>query len=597
MLQLGIKSNVRFTVLKELWSLLPGPRKLESVRLCLMLVVGMILEMVGIGLILPVVTLLTKPDMIFENSIVRQMSVYINLPSQKNLILIGVVALILVYMVKNIYLGFLAWMQSRFVYGTQSEMAQKLFAIYLKQPYTFHLQHNTAHLMRNVQSEIGMFINGFIIPALMILAEVMVVVGLLFLLMLVEPLGTLAVAAVICITGGAFYLLIQHRLLSWGQQRQFHEGVRIKLLQEGFGGVRDVKLLSREADFLHQYAVHTQKSMKMGRRQYVMLQAPRLWLELLAVVGLAVLISVMTLQGKPLDNFIPILALFAAISFRLMPSANRIIGAVQQLRFSVPVIKLLSREFRLEQKIVQTTLTKKKPFSHKLELVDVSYQYPGTEKLALDRVTLTIRKKEIVGFVGESGSGKSTLIDLMLGLLAPISGAILMDGQDITHDPRPWQSQVGYVPQTIFLSDDTLKRNVAFGIAERDIDDAAVIRAIKTAQLESFVAELPDGLGTIVGERGVRLSGGQRQRIGIARALYHDPSILVLDEATSALDNHTEAEVMKAVEALQGEKTVLIVAHRLTTVKSCNKIYRVDRGRIVSADDNLHTEINGAYSK
>lgn len=587
------KKNIRFAALKGLWSLLPGHRKYEAIRLCLMLMVGMALEMVGVGLILPVIALLTKPDLIFQHAIVQKMSEYVDLPSQQNLVLIIMVMLVVVYLVKNLYLGFLVWVQSRFIYGMQSEMAQKLFAIYLKQPYTFHLQHNTAHLIRNVQSEIGMFINGFTIPTLLILAEGMVVVGLFSLLMFVEPLGTLAVFGLICTAGCVFYLFVRHRLLNWGQQRQFHEGARIKLLQEGFGGVKDVKLLSREADFLRQYAMHTQQSMKMGQRQYAMLQVPRLWLELLAVTGLAVLMSVMTLQGKPLEGFIPVLALFAAISFRLMPSANRMISAVQQLRFGIPVIKLLSKEFQLEQQVVQSIPAKTEAFNNQIELLDVSYQYPNTEKLALSHVTLTIRKGETIGFVGESGSGKSTLIDLMLGLLTPVSGTIRMDKHDITQDPRPWQCQVGYVPQTIYLSDDTLSRNVAFGIAEQDIDDAAVIRAIKAAQLESFVAGLPEGLDTIVGERGVRLSGGQRQRIGIARALYHDPSVLVLDEATSALDNRTEAEVMEAINALQGKKTILIVAHRLTTVKGCDRIYKLDHGKITDADDTFHSRHAG----
>lgn len=587
------KKNIRFATLKGLWSLLPGHRKYEAIRLCLMLMAGMALEMIGVGLILPVIALLTKPDLIFQHAIVQKMSEYVDLPSQQNLVLIIMVMLVVVYLVKNLYLGFLVWVQSRFIYGMQSEMAQKLFAIYLKQPYTFHLQHNTAHLIRNVQSEIGMFINGFTIPTLLILAEGMVVVGLFSLLMFVEPLGTLAVFGLICTAGGVFYLFVRHRLLNWGQQRQFHEGSRIKLLQEGFGGVKDVKLLSREADFLRQYAMHTQQSMKMGQRQYAMLQVPRLWLELLAVTGLAVLMSVMTLQGKPLEGFIPVIALFAVISFRLMPSANRMISAVQQLRFGIPVIKLLSKEFQLEQQVVQSVPASTEAFNNQIELLDVSYQYPNTEKLALSHVTLTIRKGETIGFVGESGSGKSTLIDLMLGLLTPVSGTIRMDRHDITQDPRPWQCQVGYVPQAIYLSDDTLSRNVAFGIAEQDIDDAAVIRAIKAAQLESFVAGLPEGLDTIVGERGVRLSGGQRQRIGIARALYHDPSVLVLDEATSALDNRTEAEVMEAINALQGKKTILIVAHRLTTVKGCDRIYKLDHGKITDADDTFHSRHAG----
>lgn len=549
------------------------------------MILGTMLEMLGIGLVLPVITLLTKPELVTQNAMFSRFSGYFGYPDQQSLVVGIMLLLVAVYMVKNFYLGLLAWWQSGFIYGMQSELSQKLFAIYLRQPYTFHLLHNSAHLLRNVQSEIGMFINGMIIPSMLILAEGLVVLGLFGLLLYFEPIGTLAVFSLLLTAGGGFYLLTRHRLVSWGGERQFHEGARIKLVQEGLGGVKDVKLLGREVDFLNKYALHTAQSMKMSRRQFTMQQVPRLWLELLAVSGLAILIITMSIQVQPLENFIPTLALFAAISFRLMPSASRILSSVQQLRFSVPVIDLLSREFKLESIPTSVDVAKHRhEFEQKLELIDVSFNYPNTQKLALDNVSLTICKGDAIGLIGESGSGKSTLIDLILGLLAPTKGQLLLDGHDILATPRVWQDQIGYVPQSIYLSDDTLRRNVAFGVADSDIDDVAVADAIKAAQLEPFVDNLSEGLNTIVGERGVRLSGGQRQRIGIARALYHDPAVLVLDEATSALDNETEAEVMQSVSNLQGKKTILIVAHRLSTVSNCDRLYKLDQGRIIATD-------------
>lgn len=548
------------------------------------MILGTLLEMLGIGLVLPVITLLTKPELVTQSPMYARVAGHLGNPDQQTLVAGIMLVLVVVYLAKNLYLGVLAWWQSRFIYGMQSELSQKLFAIYLRQPYTFHLQHNSAHLLRNVQSEIGMFINGMIIPSMLILTEGLVVLGLFGLLVYVEPIGTLAVFALLLSAGGAFHFATRHRLVAWGRERQFHEGARIKLVQEGMGGVKDVKLLGREVDFLNKYATHTTQSMRMSQRQFTMQQIPRLWLEFLAVSGLAVLIITMSIQAKPLADFIPTLALFAAVSFRLMPSASRILSSIQQLRFSVPVIDLLSREFKLVSPLVVDAKTPPHALNKQFELVNISFNYQNTQKLALDNVSLTIRKGEAVGFIGESGSGKSTLIDLILGLLAPTKGRLLLDGQDMLLAPRAWQDQIGYVPQSIYLSDDTLRRNVAFGIADSDIDDVAVGNAIKDAQLERFIASLPEGINTVVGERGVRISGGQRQRIGIARALYHDPAVLVLDEATSALDNETEAEVMEAVSSLQGKKTILIVAHRLSTVSRCDRLYKLDQGRIIASD-------------
>jgi ABC-type multidrug transport system fused ATPase/permease subunit len=302
---------------------------------------------------------------------------------------------------------------------------------------------------------------------------------------------------------------------------------------------------------------------------------------MLAVGGLAALVLTMLAQGRAMESVLPMLALFAAAAFRLMPSVNRILGAVQTLRFNQPVIDTLYTDLQLAIPAANANPIPATPFSEMLQLRQVNYTYFGAPQPALNDLSLAIRRGESVGFIGASGAGKSTLVDIILGLLTPDSGELRMDGTDIHVHLRNWQNQIGYVPQSIFLTDDTLRRNVAFGLPNEQIDDAAVHDAIMAAQLEEFVASLPDGLETVVGERGVRLSGGQRQRIGIARALYHDPAVLVLDEATSALDAATERGVMQAVDALHGTKTIIIVAHRLSTVEHCDRLYRLEQGRVV----------------
>lgn len=562
--------------------MLPTHRKRGAIGLWLLMVLGMAFEMLGAGLVIPVIALLTQDDIATRYPQIRHVLDALGNPNQRTLIILSMLILVIVYFLKNSYLVFLAWMQSSFAFNVQSELSRNLFAIYLKQPYTFHLRRNSAHLIRNMQVEMSLFINSAVNPCILILAESLVVVGLFGLLVSIEPLGTLSVFGVLFFAAILFQRFTKHHIVHWSSQRQIHEGLRIKHLNQGLGGAKDVKLLGREASFLSQYAMHTIQSMKMNQRQFCMQQMPRLWLELLAIVGLALLMILMVSQNKPTNDMLPTIALFAAICFRLMPSANRLINSFQQIRFGAPAVNLLYRELNLPP---DETLYAKDTgfpiFNNQLEINDVSYAYPGTEKLALDSISICIRKGQSVGFIGESGAGKSTLVDLILGLLSPKDGKITVDGTNILDNLRAWQDQIGYVPQSIYLTDDTLRKNVAFGLAESEIDDEAVKRAVKAAQLEKFINTLAEGINTTVGERGVRLSGGQRQRIGIARALYHDPSILILDEATSALDMETEAEVMASINALQGEKTILIVAHRLSTVKQCDQLFKLNSDKSI----------------
>jgi len=489
-----------------------------------------------------------------------------------------------IFLVKNLFLAFLAWRQARFAYGVQVQISQRLFTAYLRQPYTFHLQRNSAQLIRNVTGEVNMFTSA-IMSMLAISSEFLVLLGITTLLLLIEPLGALISVTVLGVAAWAFHRITRARITRWGKARQYHDGLRIQHLQQGLGGAKDVKLLGRESEFLAQYRIHNIQSGRMGQFQITLQQFPRLWLELLAVTGLALLVLSMLSQGRDTTSIIPTLALFAAAAFRLIPSVNRVLSSMQTLRFNLPVIDKLHDELRhvVPEPVAnrQKDAGLAKPvFRAEIRLSNISYTYPGATAAALNGLSIVIHQGESVGFIGPSGSGKSTLVDVVLGLLPPGKGQMSVGGQDIQQNLRSWQDQIGYVPQTIYLTDDTLRRNVAFGLPDEAIDDAAVQRAIKQAQLEEFVSSLPEGIETIVGERGVRLSGGQRQRIGIARALYHDPAVLVLDEATSALDTATESGVMQAVTALQSSKTILIVAHRLSTVAHCDKLYRLEQGRV-----------------
>ncbi len=568
------------TTPQKFWRILTARQRRAVLALFALMLIGTVLEAASIGLVIPTLAVMTRGDLAGTYPALAPWLHRLGNPSHDRIVIAGTLALVGVYAIKSLFLGFLAWWQARFVFRLQADLSQRLFAGYLRQPYAFHLQRNSAQLIRNVIGQVGLLVTVSR-QVIILLTEVMLLAGISVVLLTVEPVGAILVVSTMGLAGWMFTRLTSRHILRWGEALQLHEGLRIQHLQQGIGGAKDVKLLGREREFLDQYWQHNSGSARVSVHQATISALPRLALEFLAVAGLGTLVIVMIGQHKPLETLIPTLGVFAAAAFRLMPSFNRVTEAVGCVLYSVPVIHNLHDEICLLEEIQSPPPRRAAPFATSLTLQHISFRYAGAEVDALHDVSLSIPRGAAVGFVGGSGAGKSTLVDILLGLLRADSGTVCADGIDIQTNVRGWQDQVGYVPQTIFLTDDTLRRNVAFGLSDAEIDDAAVARAIRAAQLDRLVDDLPEGLETRVGERGVRLSGGQRQRIGIARALYHDPAVLVLDEATSSLDTATERDVMDAVRALRGEKTLIIVAHRLTTVEQCDHLFRVEHGRLV----------------
>lgn len=555
------------------------------------MVVGMLLETLGMGAIIPALALMENRDLAATYPTAKAILAYLGNPTQPQLIIGGLLTLFAIYTVKAGFLAFLIWRQARLVADVRSGLSQRLFDGYLSEPWTFHLERNSAQLIRNAINEVEQF-SSAAASALLMLTESLILAGVGILLFVVEPIGSSVVVIVLGMGVWGYQRIMRGDLLRWGQGRFFHDGQRFQHLQEGLGGVKEIKLLGREAAFSERYRVHNVASTTFFQRHQTAQQLPRLMFELLAIAGLVILGIVLIGTGKPASDLLPVLGLFAAAAFRLLPSINRLVNAGQSIRFTLPTINTLYEEIRILPASVMPSRGAIAKLRDKIELVDVSFRYPNAQSLALSNVTLCIAKGSTVGFVGGSGAGKSTLVDVILGLLSPCTGQVQLDGTDISQDLRGWQDQIGYVPQHIFLTDDTLRRNVAFGVPDDQIDDLSVQRAIRTAQLEEFVAGLPRALETMVGERGVRLSGGQRQRIGVARALYHDPDVLVLDEATSALDMATEQNVMEAVNLLKRTKTILIVAHRLSTLAHCDRLYRLERGAVV--DQGTYADVSQA---
>lgn len=579
--QKSSQSKANLKTFAAVWQILPKKYRSQTYSVLTLTLIGTLLETIGIGLVIPAIALMADENIANSYPILQPIIVALGSPSQAQLVIYGVSLLLSAYVIKALYLAFLSWKQAQYVFGIKAYLSAALFEKYLRSPYDYHLQQNSGHLIRNLTVEVQELVNRVLNPSVLLSTELTVIIALAVMLFIFEPIGAAMLFVVLGIAMYVFQHATRKHLKNWGSERQRHEGYRIQKAQEGLGGVKDVKLLGREADFIANYSLHNLNASIVERKQNALSHIPRLWLETIGVMGLTLLVIIALQHTDTPASVIPTIGLFAAAAFRILPSANRVLNSLQSLRYADVVVKLMLKELATENRQKQSG-TKTITFTNHIELRNVSYIYPNAKTQSILDVCLSIKKGESVGLIGTSGAGKSTLVDLILGLLKPTSGAIYVDGIDINEGMRSWQDQIGYVQQSIFLSDDTLKRNIAFGLKDDDIDDELVRQAIKAAQLERFLETLPTGVNTFVGERGIRLSGGQRQRIGIARALYHNPPVLVFDEATSALDNETEVEVMEAIKALKGTRTMIIIAHRLSTIEHCDKVYRLDNGSFVN---------------
>lgn len=558
-----------------LWDVLDKNERRSLIGVFALILIGTLLETLSVGIMIPVLSIIASDDrtislifFTFDSSL-----------NQAQLIQLAVGLMLMVYVFKNLFLTTSIWIQRGFLTKVTSRIASELLEVYLRQIYAFHLHKNSSTLIRNTQ-DAQLIVAGGIEPMLIILAEGLIATALFLVLVIVEPLGTICVVTLLLCATLIFQRFSNQKLQRWGALRQFQKGLIIQTVQQCLGAVKDVKVLGREDWFINEHREHQSADADLLRRINTVQAIPRLWLEVMAMAGLAGLVAIMIATGKNIDAVIPTVGLFAATTFKVLPSINKVVNSKQTLKVSRSTIETIHHDLGLSFSFNKPSSSTGFLFKS-VDVAHLNFKYEQSENLVLSNINLKILSGEAVGFVGQSGSGKSTLIDLMLGLLQPQSGSVLINGQDISAVKSSWQRQIGYIPQSIFLMDDSLRRNIAIGISDAEIDERAIHEALKSAQLEDFVASLPEGLDTVVGERGVRLSGGQRQRIGIARALYHRPSVLVLDEATSSLDTETEHGVMQAVQALQGDKTVIIVAHRLSTVEYCDRLYRLDAGRIV----------------
>jgi len=559
--------------------IVPNEFKRNFIFLLLLMVIGMIFEILGLGIVIPILGLMLTPDISVDYPQLKPLLELLNNPTQKELILGGIITLISVYVIKSIFIIYLTKVQSKFGSRLCANLSRELFNGYIKQPYVFHLANNSSRLIKNIQVETIQFLD--LVRAVMILmVELTIIVGVTSLLIYSEPVGALIIISFFVISTTLFQQSSKKKLISWGTKRQFYELNMMKNLVEGLNGIKDVKVLNKEKYFIDHYVKNNFEYHELNMKYHSVKQYPRVFLEILSVVGLMGLVFLMILQGRSPTVIMPIIGVFAASAFRLMPSFNKIIVSVQTFRFSQPIIDVLFEELQniRGQEQQGGNEFNKIEFQNTISIENLDFQYPSASEKTLSDFNLLIQKGQSIGILGPSGSGKSTFVNLFLGLLHPKNGSVKVDGINIANDLRGWRNIIGYVPQSIYLIDDTIISNIAFGVTPKEVDLDRINEVIKLAQLTLFIEQLPEGLNTNVGERGVKISGGQLQRIGIARALYSNPSILVLDESTSALDNFTEKEIMRSVELLLSKSiTVIIIAHRLTTLERCDIVYRLEK--------------------
>ena len=565
-------------------------RRRGFVLLALIFLLG-IVETLGVASVMPFMAVVGNPDIVESNVYLK--AIYDRLGFQSyNQFLIFLGAVVFFVLVSSLLLSALtSWVLFRFTQMCNHRISTRLLETYFHRPYAWFLNQHSADLGKTVLNEVNQVTVLAVMPAITIVSRAIVAVFLLVLIVLIEPWVALSAAVVLGGVYGTIYLMARKYLVWLGADMYRANEQRFKVAQEGLGGIKEVKITGLEAEFVKRYRSPSRRFSHRQASHQIISEVPRFLLEATAFGGmLGILLFLLITREGGLGAALPLIALYAFAGYRLLPALQQIYQNLTALKFGNEVLNRLYHDLNETNVAVTTARPTLDPvnalrLNDRLEVRDVTFKYPAARQPALRGLNLTIRAKTTVGFVGSTGAGKTTMIDLILGLLTPDSGQVLVDGQPLTSDNvRQWQRGLGYVPQHIFLIDDTVAANIAFGVDPEDIDLKAVERAARLAELHEFVvAQLPEGYLTRVGERGVRLSGGQRQRIGIARALYHDPGVLVLDEATSSLDNITEKAVMDAVQNLGHKKTIIIIAHRLSTVRPCDTIFVLDQGRLAGS--------------
>lgn len=570
-------------LIKRVIAILTARQRKLLIVLLIMMLIGAGLETVGTSLLIPFITVAMDPNSVFENEYLRYFYDLMGLESANGFLIMLSIVLSIVFVVKNVYLYFMYYVQYRFIYNGQYNTSRNLFKDYVKRPYEFYLDASTPVVMRHIMSDVNGSYN-LLLTFLQLFTEIFIFIALLILALVSSPSMTVVMVVVLGVILLANKKILGPILRRYGHEVQTNSALTTKWIMQAVNGMKETKVLNKERYFVEQYEKSSARLNTIQKRQNSMQNIPRLLIETVCMCGILIMMAVFLSSGNNLNEMITQLGVLAAVAIKLMPSANKLSTYINNIAYYEPsliavediIIRSHQTDAQTEVLFSKTEDIRPMDFTKEVKLDQISYRYPNTEVDILKDASVSIPIGKSIGFIGPSGAGKSTTVDVLLGLLEPQQGKVMVDGVDIRTNLPGWYAKIGYVPQMIFMLDDTIRNNVAYGVDESEIDDEQVWYALREAQLDEFVKGLPEGLDTSIGERGVRISGGQRQRLGIARALYTEPEIMIFDEATSALDNDTESAIMEAIERLHGKKTLVIIAHRLTTIEKCDAVYRVE---------------------
>ena len=576
-------------IFKKMNKLLDARQKRIMVVIVFLMLIGGVLESLSISVVIPVVSVLLDPNAIETNELLAAIYNGLRLQNVTQFTVVMLVALIGAFILKNLFLFLQNVVQLRFVYTNQFATSRRMMINFMKRPYEYYLNADTAVIQRNITSDVNNMY-GLILSVLQLISEAVVFTCLVAVLLIVDAKMIMTIAMLLIVVLFLIKVVLKPIMVKAGQENQDYYSGLYKWIEQSVMGIKEIKIANKEQYFINEYAKCGFGYVNAVQKYNLYNSTPRLLIETVCIAGLVLYMMIVMLQGATVTEMIPQLTTFGMAAMRLIPSANRINNYLTSISYFEPFFMGVSDH--LQEEINDKSMVydveaynhKKKveklDIKNRIKLEDITYKYPNSEQLIFDHADMEIPIGSAVGIVGSSGSGKTTVVDILLGLLELQTGKIYADDVDVKEHYEEWLKNIGYIPQTIFMIDSTIRKNVAFGIADEDIDDERVWAVLKEAQLDEFVRSLPEGLDTGIGERGIRLSGGQRQRIGIARALFEDPEVLVLDEATSALDNDTEAAIMESINRLHGKKTLIIIAHRLQTIEKCDIVYRVEQGKV-----------------
>ena len=571
--------------------LLDRKQKQKMILLVFLMLIGAVLETLGVSMILPVMNVVIEKNAVQNHRYLQVICdiFHIGYDDTRTLMIFVMTGLIVIFAVKNIFLFFQQKVQLKFVYTNQFATSRRMMINFMERPYEYYLNADTSVIQRSITSDVNNMY-GLILSLLQLVSEGIVFVCLVAVSLVTDVVMSITVAVLLVVALLIIKCVLKPIMRKAGEENQDYYSGLYKWIDQSVMGIKEIKIANKENYFINEYAKCGAGYVNAVQRYNLYNATPRLLIETVAIAGMILYVMISLLQGANVEEIMPQIGLLAVAAMRLIPCANRINNHLTSISYFEPffmgVSDNLQQEIRDENIDYDEASYQKKieveklEIKEKIELRDIVYKYPNTEVLIFDHADMEIPIGKSVGIVGTSGAGKTTVVDILLGLLRLQSGEILADGVEVRDHYQSWLKNIGYIPQTIFMIDSTIRKNVAFGYADEDIDDEKVWRALKEAQLDEFVRGLPEGLDTGIGERGIRLSGGQRQRIGIARALFEDPEVLVLDEATSALDNETEAAIMDSINRLHGRKTLIIIAHRLQTIEKCDMVYRVENGKV-----------------